>query len=57
MEVVVDHSSDDYGFKSKLVSLTAKRMLHSRIEETPPAVLEEIERRTMHKVTCSQQKF
>ena len=38
MEVAIDHSSDDSDFESKLVSTAAKRMLHSRIEETSPVV-------------------
>jgi len=37
-EVVIYHSSDDSAFDGKLVSPASKRLLHSRIEETPPAV-------------------
>ena len=38
MEVVIDHISDDSDLESKLVLPAAERMLHSRIEETSPAV-------------------
>jgi len=37
-EVVIHHSSDDSAFDGKLVSPAAKRLLHSRVEETPPPV-------------------
>ena len=36
-EVVIYHSSDDSTFDGKLVS-PAEKILHSRIEENPPAV-------------------
>ena len=46
MEATVDHSSEDSDFKSKLVSPAAKKILHSRIEETPAGKLQKLLNKT-----------
>ena len=55
MEVVIDHSSDDSDLESKLLSPATKRILHNRIEETPPAARNKSnEKPCIRSTTCNK---